>query len=260
MFIACSSIASESYKYGNRESQTFDVYKENNIKNAPVILMVHGGGWKRGDKAHLNVIKNKVPYFIEKGYIFISMNYTLVPDANPLDQTLEVLKAISFIQNNADTLNINPEQINVIGHSAGAHLVALAITSHPLQSRVMLKYPVQSAVLLDSAGYDIVSLMNKGFLFEIYRNAFGNDQSFWKDASPYHALRGKVPPILLVCSKLRNESCSQAYSFYDKLLKYKNNAVLYPVNLSHSEINNMIGLDEEYTKDIHGFLGQFTGR
>ena len=61
--------------YGSDPLQKFDVYMPATLpKNAPVIVMVHGGGWYQGDKTDTPVVTNKVQKWVPTGVIFISVN------------------------------------------------------------------------------------------------------------------------------------------------------------------------------------------
>lgn len=247
--------------YGLSKKMSMDIYGlDKGYSNAPVIVMVHGGAWRLGDKANRSVVENKMPYFVNKGYVFVSVNYDLVPVVNPIEQSVEVLKAISFLQKNAAKYNIDPSKVSLMGHSAGAHIAALATTSSSVQSRVSLQHPVASVVLLDSAAFDIPKIMDAEHVYPFYKVAFGTDRDFWKDASPITKVRAGLPPMMMVCSKQRTESCAQAYAFTKKSEMFRNQTVFYPIDFNHGEISTQIGLHDEYTKAVHGFIGQFTGR
>ena len=58
------------------ERQMLDVYAPENAKNLPVIFWIHGGGWQGGDKASVHA---KPKAFVDKGYVFVSTNYRLLP-------------------------------------------------------------------------------------------------------------------------------------------------------------------------------------
>src|SRR5947208_2688605 len=58
------------------ERQVLDIYSAQNAKNLPVVFWIHGGGWETGDKTSVQ-IKPKV--FMDKGFIFVSTNYRLLP-------------------------------------------------------------------------------------------------------------------------------------------------------------------------------------
>src|SRR6185312_13737462 len=61
--------------YGSDPKQRFDVYLPQQANHAPVIFMVHGGGWRRGDKTMKTSVENKMAHWTQKGFIFISTNY-----------------------------------------------------------------------------------------------------------------------------------------------------------------------------------------
>src|SRR5436853_390066 len=61
------------------ERQVLDVYAPRNGKNLPVVFWIHGGGWQTGDKSDVHT-KPKV--FTEKGYVFVSTNYRLLPSVD----------------------------------------------------------------------------------------------------------------------------------------------------------------------------------
>jgi acetyl esterase/lipase len=77
--------------------QTIDVYKPENANNSAIIVMIHGGGWTYGDKSLDRVVQNKLTYFGSKGFIFASVNYRMIPEANPFMQALDVAKAIAYL-------------------------------------------------------------------------------------------------------------------------------------------------------------------
>ena len=65
--------------YGPDKPQAMDVYLPPAPNAAPIILMVHGGAWRFGDKRHPPVFENKVARWVPKGFIFVSVNYPMVP-------------------------------------------------------------------------------------------------------------------------------------------------------------------------------------
>uniref|UniRef100_UPI0039B64623 alpha/beta hydrolase n=1 Tax=Vibrio vulnificus TaxID=672 RepID=UPI0039B64623 len=68
--------------YGPDPAQRMDVFIPPGARSAPVILMVHGGGWRRGDKAHGRVVDNKVAHWLPAGAIVVSVNYRMLPEAD----------------------------------------------------------------------------------------------------------------------------------------------------------------------------------
>ena len=46
----------------------------------PVLVMIHGGGWRIGDKRNAGMVQRKVPHFVGAGFVYVSINYRLSGD------------------------------------------------------------------------------------------------------------------------------------------------------------------------------------
>ena len=86
--------------YGPDNDQKMDIYLPPQAKNAPILLMVHGGAWRYGDKGMDRVVDNKLARWAPKGIIFVSINYRMQPEAPPLVQAEDVARALAEIQKN----------------------------------------------------------------------------------------------------------------------------------------------------------------
>ena len=89
--------------YGTDPKQRFDVYIPAKASHAPVLFLVHGGGWRRGDKAARSVVENKVARWTKAGFIVISANYRLLPAADPIAQAGDLALAVSVAQRRLPT-------------------------------------------------------------------------------------------------------------------------------------------------------------
>ncbi|MDP3293162.1 MAG: alpha/beta hydrolase [Nevskia sp.] len=88
----------------------------------PAVLVIHGGGWKSGDRAQVESIAERVA---KRGYVAVNITYRLVPDAlfpAPVEDVQQVLR---WLRANADRYQVDPTRIGAWGYSAGAHLAAL---------------------------------------------------------------------------------------------------------------------------------------
>jgi acetyl esterase/lipase len=258
VLLACRGTAAQDPKvlrdlaYGPHEDQRLDVYLPENPKDAVVIFMVHGGGWRIGDKEHSRVVDNKAARWLPQGYIFISANNRLVPDADPAEQADDLGKALAFAQKTATDWGGDPDRFILMGHSAGAHLVSLVSAAPEIATQQGAK-PWLGTVALDSAAFDVVAVM-EGRHFRLYDRAFGDDRALWERASPLHRLERAPPPMLLVCSSRRRESCSQAETFARKSKGLGGDVEVLPVDLSHGEINAELGEAGAYTQRVETFL------
>jgi arylformamidase len=239
--------------YGDAERQRMDVYRPDSVKaGAPVIFMVHGGGWRRGNKAMANVFENKTARWLPQGFIFISTNYRLLPDADPLRQAEDVAKALAAAQKLAPSWGGDPDKFILMGHSAGAHLVAL-LSAAPSRALAVGAKPWLGVVALDSGAFDVVQTMQAKH-FRLFDNAFGTDPEYWRSVSPLHALTAEAPPFLVVCSSRRKISCAQAHDFAAKAKPLGVHVQVMPQDLSHGEINSKLGLAGNYTQAVEVFL------
>lgn len=239
--------------YGSDPSQVMDVYHTAAAKGAPVIMMVHGGGWRRGDKAAKGVVLNKVKHYVPEGYIFISVNYRLVPKVTPVDEANDVAAALAFAQAHAQSWGGDSSKFVLMGHSAGANLVA-QIASNPTLASSHSVRPWLGTIVLDSAAYNVVTIMEASHL-KLYDVAFGKDQALWAAASPTLQLKAApATPMLLVCSSDRSDSCPAAQEYATKATGFGGKATVLPEALKHGEINANLGLAGPYTDAVDAFL------
>lgn len=239
--------------YGSDAAQKLDVYRPANAKDAPVIMMVHGGGWRRGDKGGPSMVKNKVLHWVGKGWVLVSINYRMVPAANPAEQAEDVGRALAFVQGNARRWGADPSRVVLMGHSSGAHLVTLVTADGSLATRHGAQ-PWAATVAIDSAAIDIEAIMNRKH-YGLYDTAFGKDPSLWREASPMYRLKGKpAVPMLLVCSSKRSDSCPPARDFAAKATGFGGNVTVLPIELNHAQINDQLGTSGTYTTAVDDFL------
>ncbi|MCW0199466.1 alpha/beta hydrolase [Sphingopyxis sp.] len=238
--------------YGGDPAQRLDVYRPAKADRAPMIVMVHGGGWWRGDKARPPVIDNKVNHWLPKGYIMVSVNYRMVPNANPLVQAGDVAAALAYIQGHAAKWGGDPARVVLMGHSAGAHLVSL-LAAAPEIARDAGARPWLGTIALDSAAYDVVAIMERRH-FDLYDRAFGTDRALWSAASPALRLKVAPAPMLLVCSSKRADACPPAEAFAKQAQALGARVTTFPVDMTHGEINALLGTGGAYTDAADAFL------
>lgn len=243
--------------YGPDPRQRMDVYLPAAMTataNAPVIVMVHGGAWMVGNKAMANVVDNKVAYWVQqKGYVFVSVNYRLSPQADPLVQARDVATALARAQSLAASWGGDPAKVILMGHSAGAHLVAL-LGASPALAREAGAKPWLGTVALDSAALDLERIMNTRHM-RFYDRVFGADPAYWRSVSPSSVLAPGATPMLLVCSTQRADGpCAQARDFAAKVTAQNTQASVLPQDLTHEQVNTTLGLPGPYTDAVQNFM------
>ena len=249
------AVAIRNVAYGADPAQRFDVYLPANAKHAPVVFYVHGGGWANGDKTNPG-IENKLAYWLPKGYAVISSNYRMLPAARPLEQARDVARAVAAAQKHAAEWNVDAERFVLVGHSAGAHLVAL-LGADPGMLADAGAQPARGVVSLDSGALDVPALMGLPRVPRLYRNAFGDDEKDWVAASPQHRLRRAALPMLIVCSSERRfptAPCDEGRKFARKGATLGVAMQLLPEDMSHGEINRDLGAPSEYTNAVGRYV------
>ena len=71
-----------------------DVYAPENAKNLPVVFWIHGGGWQAGDKTS---VQAKPKAFVDKGFVFVSTNYRLLPNVDMGTIVRDIAKSIHWV-------------------------------------------------------------------------------------------------------------------------------------------------------------------
>ncbi|MFN4356671.1 alpha/beta hydrolase [Sphingopyxis alaskensis] len=178
---------SETISYGRDPLQALDLWRAKSAKGpAPLIVFVHGGGWKRGDKDNATG-RFKAVHYPEQGYAFASINYRLVPAATVEQQAADVAGAVKALIDRAGSLGIDRRRIVLMGHSAGAHLVALVGTDQRYLRGAGLSFAdIAGVIPIDGAAYDVAAQMQDGppIMQKTYRQAFGSDPVRQKALSP----------------------------------------------------------------------------
>jgi len=216
--VACTADAAETAAGGAR----LDLYgpAAPGGPPRPVVLFVHGGGWRNGDKAH---VWAKPAAFVAHGCLFASAGYRLAAPATPRDQGADVAAAVAWLRDHAREHGGDGNSIFLVGHSAGAHLAALVGTDERLLGHHGLApADLGGVVLLDGAGYDMPRQMAAARLprmKELYRDAFGDDPEAQRDASSItHVAPGKrYPPFLIFHVGQRLDSRQQSEALAERL-------------------------------------------
>lgn len=179
---------------------SLDIYTPSSRGPHPIMVMIHGGAWRTGDKESQSVSEIKSSFFTQQNFIFISVNYRLAPDDIHPAQVQDVASALSWIMENASTYGGDTGRLYLMGHSSGGHLAALIATDeHYLAGYGLSPRALRGVILLDAAGLDIPATMSPSSTF-MYTTAFGFDPGVWVAASPvYHLVPGEKAPPFLVC-------------------------------------------------------------
>jgi acetyl esterase/lipase len=243
--------------------QTLDVYAPTEGKNLPLVVWIHGGGWQAGDKKEVH---HKPQAFVDRGFIFISINYRLLPEVTIQQMAGDVAKAIRWIHDHAKEYGGDPGTIFVMGHSAGAQLAALVCTDDRyLKAEGLPLSIIKGCVPVDGDTYDVPLQIQtvEQRRADIYRKKFGDADS-QKNLSPVtHIARGKpIPPFLILHVADHPETKAQSQRLAKALQEAGVPAhVCSAEGKNHTTINADLGLPEDRpTQALFEFLGHVLKR
>ena len=274
------------YAEPGSELQTLDVYAPAEGKNLPVVVWIHGGGWHRGDKSEMD---KKPQAMVDKGFVFVSVNYRLFPAVTIKQIAADVAKAIRWTRDHIREYGGDPSAIVVMGHSAGAQLAALVcIDDRYLKAEGIPLSAIKACVPVDGDSYDLpmqlkaveegpaasytldfgdptklkklptITILAKGKRAASIRIKFG-DEALQKDLSAVtHVAKGKnIPPFLVLHVADHPETKAQSQRLVKALVEAGVPATAYPAaGKNHTTINADLGLpDDGPTREMLRFLG-----
>lgn len=235
--------------YGSDPAQQLNLWMPKDAKGAvPLVLFVHGGGWKRGNMDNATG-KWKPVHYAGAGYAFASINYRLVPDATVEQQAADIAAAVKLL---VARNGIDRNRVVIMGHSAGAHLVALVGTDERYLKDAGLSFANLAGVVpIDGAAYDVPAQMSDGpqIMQQTYAQAFGTDPARQKALSPTLQAASPNAAKFLLIHVQRPDGIRQAEAL-EKALKAGGSAVErkdFPGEglQGHAEINRRLG-DPDY--------------
>jgi acetyl esterase/lipase len=242
---AASASESVELSYGTDALQKID-YSKPTAPGSPLVIYVHGGGWKRGDKTI--GAAEKTAHYLKEGYAFASVGYRLVPANTVEEQAQDVATAIAYLIKDAEKLGFDGKRIVLMGHSAGAHLVALVGTDlRYLQKAGLGASALCGVIPLDGAAYDVPRQIAEGgeFMHDTYLQAFGTDPERQKALSPTAQAEAPNAPAFLILHVQRVDGAAQSKALGEALKKAGTDVEVKGFEgrglLGHMEINRRLG-------------------
>lgn len=237
----------QTLAYGSDSLQTLDLWVPEGAKNAPLVLYVHGGGWKRGSKN--NATGRAMPaHMMAQGYAFASIDYRLVPRNTVEEQAGDVAAALAYILKRADALGIDRRRVVLTGHSAGAQLAALVGTDERyLRSAGLSFADIDGVMPNDGAAYDVPMQVTTGpkLMTPTYAQAFGTDPVRQKALSPAQQAAAPNAPAFLLLHVQRPDAIAQAKALAEALQRGGSKAEIGSFAgeglRGHMEINRRLG-------------------
>lgn len=155
-----------------------ELWKPADVENPPLLVWVHGGAWRKGDRTN-----PKVKALVGKGWAIASVDYRLSPVAKFPAQVHDIKAAIRFLRGHQKDHGCRVDKIAIAGASAGGHLAALVGVTN---GHAVLEGQVGDHLDQDSSVQAIVSLYGAS-----------NLTSILSQSTP-HGLSVRVPALELL--------------------------------------------------------------
>lgn len=249
------------------ERQVLDIYAPQEAKNLPVVFWIHGGGWQGGDKSSVQL---KPQAFVDKGYVFVSTNYRLLPHVDMATIVGDIAKSIHWVHDHIADYGGDPQRLLVMGHSAGAQLAALvSIDERYLKAEGLSLSIIKACVPVDGDTYDVPAIIETAETRRRvhglpqakfgHREKFGNDPAKHRDFSAVtHVAKNKgIPPFFILHVAEHPDTSSQAQRLGNTLREAGLPVTVFGAKeTTHNKVNADLGLpDDPATKALFEFLG-----
>jgi arylformamidase len=247
------------------ERQVLDIHAPKDAKNLPVVFWIHGGGWQSGDKS---LVQEKPKMFTDRGFVFVSTNYRLLPKVEMETIFRDVAKSLGWVHKNIAEHGGDPNRIFVMGHSAGAQLAALiCIDDRYLKAEGVPFSALKGCVPVDGDTFDVPAIIETAETRlrvhgepppkNGHRQKFGNDPEKHKDYSAVtHVAKGKgIPPFLILYVADHPDTSAQARRLAKVLKESEISTVAFGAKeTNHSRLNENLGTpDDPATKAVDEF-------
>jgi acetyl esterase/lipase len=237
-----------------------DVFCPRGAENCPVVVLVHGGVWMYGDKSCVGLYSAVGKFLARNGIVSVLPNYRLSPWVKHPEHVKDVARAIAWTHKNCGKYNGRADQLFLVGHSAGGHLVALAATDEKYLKAERLRRSDIKGVMAMSGVYRVPELnvrldfkpegektgvianvlpmsdlsinlpllmsidgMKSSFDWSVkpFSLIFGDDPEVRKNASPIEHVERGLPPFLVLYAEHELPTLARMAEDFGKALKDK---------------------------------------
>jgi len=213
------------YKDKNRALH-LDAFFNTNKKNNPGVIMIHGGGWRSGNKNQMRVLAQEIT---TKGYSCFAIEYRLSLEAKYPQAIYDVKNAIKFIKDNAKRFHVDPDKIAVLGCSSGGQMAALIGTTNEDLAFEDAKYKSKSSSKVQAI-IDIDGILafkhpesEEGEMAAFWLNGtYEENPENWKQASALSHVDKNTPPTLFI-----NSSFDRFHAGRDDMIAILNQNKIY---------------------------------
>jgi len=198
----------------DKKNVALDIFQPDSQDLAPIVMMIHGGGFVGGDKRH---IERSSRLFAQQGFLVFNINYRLAPEHAYPVAIQDCEDAFAWIKKNASQYRGDISRVCVGGASAGAYLAAcLAINKQSGKQESDF-----SAVLLLNGCFDVDMTYHSQFpqakfLVKCFLQEKTHDKETRHQASPLNFINEQYPKTFIGVGS-KDSLLEQSHALRDKL-------------------------------------------
>lgn len=242
--------APQRHAYGLTEIEALDIYSTEQ-PDAPIHIYIHGGAWVSGAAKHCAF---PAEMFVRAGAHYVVPDFVTVGDTSadlfPLAE--QVCRAIAWVHKNARTFGGDPNHIYLSGHSSGAQLAAVALTTDWFKVFGLPRGFIKGA-LLCSGIYDLKPLR---------LSARSRDVAFTDEVeqalSPQRHAAHIDCPVILAHSKLDNSEFQRQSREFAAALEAAGKSVKLLIIEGYNHVELIETLSNPYSSLSRAALEQMT--
>lgn len=237
-------------------SLTLDAFVPEGAGPFPTCILVHGGGWTKGNKT--TFIKPLFEPLSKAGFTWFTINYRLAPDSRYPACLEDVQSAIRWVKTHAAEYKVDPKRIALVGESAGGHLVALAGVVAGDDTRVTAVVPFYPPCDLEAHAEERHGVgPSMSALFGIKDELNEEARKILREASPATKLKSGLPPYLLIHGDAdATVAYSQSVRFQEKSRRLGNTCDLITVKGGIHGMGAWAKLHSDYAEQMIEWLHQ----
>ena len=222
-----SCLKNVPYKSIHNRDLAIDVFYVNDAKLHPGLVLIHGGGWKSGNKDQMHALAQAIA---KNGFTCVCVEYRLADEAKYPAGVRDIKSAIHYVKKHALELKVDLNKIAVLGCSSGGQIAALVGTTNGTsiftENNETIDANVHAIVDLDGILAFKHPESKEGKMASYWLNGTYEERpEVWQEASALTHCNGNTPPILFVNSPFIRFHAGEQ----DMIEKLEKNKVYYEV-------------------------------
>lgn len=187
------------YKVIDKRELHLDVFKPTTkTNNQQTIVMIHGGGWRSGQRSHLYAMANRLA---QRGYTLVLPEFRLALEAGYPAGMEDVNDVLQWLNKNAEDFGIHTDKIALLGGSSGGHMASLLAYAGPSQLFGNSGIRVNALIDLDGVLSLEQELPNPESPLEQWLGSdIEQSPELWREAAPVSHLSKTSPATLVISS------------------------------------------------------------